>query len=45
MVDSYIYTKDINNKHILTDVTETNQVMMEWEKTFMEALVEELQPK
>ena len=45
MVDSYIYTKDINNKHILTDVTETNQVMMEWEKPYMEALVEELQPK
>ena len=45
MENNYIYTKDINNKHILTDVTKTNQVMMEWEKPYMEALVKELHPK
>ena len=43
--NNYIYTKDIIDKEILTDLTENNQVMMEWEKPYMEALVKELYPK
>ncbi len=44
-MDSLIYTKDINNKSILTNKDKTDQVMMEWEKPYMEALVKKLQPK
>ena len=43
--NNYIYTKDIIDKEILTDLTENNQVMMEWEKPYMEALVKELYTK
>ena len=43
--NNYIYTKDIIDKEILTDITKSNQVMMEWEKPYMEALVRELQHK
>ena len=38
------YKKDENNKDILTDVSGKEQVMMEWEKPYMEAMVEKLNP-
>jgi len=41
---SLMYNKDENNKDILTDATGTHQVMMEWEKPYMEAMVEKLNP-
>ena len=39
-----IYKKDKDNKDILTDVSDQDQVMMEWEKPYMEAMVEKLNP-
>ena len=39
-----MYKKDKNNKDILTDISEQHQVMMEWEKPYMEALIEKLNP-
>lgn len=38
------YTKDINGEDILLDSSK-NQVMMEWEKPYMEACIDKLQPK
>jgi len=38
------YTKDINNEDILLD-SNNEQVMMEWEKPYMEACIDKLQPK
>jgi hypothetical protein len=38
------YTKDINNEDILLD-SNGQQVMMEWEKPYMEACIDFLQPK
>ena len=45
----YHYKKDENNKDILVDdnygnVFPQHQVMMEWEKPYMEAMVEKLNP-
>ena len=40
----YYYKKDENGKDILTDVNSQEQVMMEWEKPYMEAMVEKLNP-
>lgn len=39
-----IYTFDENNKELLLDETSDYQVMMEWEKPYMEALVDNLKP-
>ena len=39
-----IYEKDEYGKDILTDVNSQEQVMMEWEKPYMEAMVEKLNP-
>jgi hypothetical protein len=44
MNDRLYYKKDENNKDILTDVSGEAQVMMEWEKPYMGALVEKLNP-
>ena len=44
MSETYYYKKDENNKDILTDVSGKEQVMMEWEKPYMEAMVEKLNP-
>ena len=38
------YKKDKNKKDILTDESGKGQVMMEWEKPYMEALIEKLNP-
>jgi hypothetical protein len=38
------YTKDNNDQDILTDETGTHQVMMEWEKTYMERCIQLLKP-
>jgi hypothetical protein len=41
-----IFKKDINNKNIILDPNHNNyQVMMEWEKPYMKALVNNLKPK
>jgi|TARA_R110000822_G_scaffold310085_1_gene441362 ubiquinone/menaquinone biosynthesis C-methylase UbiE len=41
-----IFTKDTNNKDIIIDTKHSNyQVMMEWEKPYMEALIKNLNPK
>ena len=45
MENNLIYTKDIHDKDLLTNTIQTNQVMMEWEKPYMEELVKRLQPK
>ena len=42
--DSYHYKKDKDNKDILTDGSGDKQVMMEWEKLYMEAVIKELKP-
>ena len=42
--ERFYYKKDENNKDILTDVSGKEQVMMEWEKPYMEAMVEKLNP-
>ena len=39
------YTKDICGNDILQDVHEQYQVMMEWEKPYMEASIDFLNPK
>jgi len=39
-----ILTKDENNKDILLDPTQKHQIMMEWEKPYMEACIQKLQP-
>ena len=40
-----LFTKDIDNKSILIDLENQNyQVMMEWEKPYMKALVDNLNP-
>ncbi len=39
-----IYIKDENNKEILQDESGTHQVMMEWEKPYMEKCIEKLNP-
>jgi len=39
-----IYTKDIENKDILYDPKINYQVMMQWEKPYMEALIKKLSP-
>ena len=44
MSGKYYYKKDENNKDILTDASGQKQIMMEWEKSFMEAMVEKLNP-
>jgi len=44
MNDRLYYKKDENNKDILTDASGLHQVMMEWEKSYMEAMVEKLNP-
>ena len=44
MSETYYYKKDENGKDILTDVNSQEQVMMEWEKPYMEAMVEKLNP-
>ena len=38
------YKKDNKNEDILTDDTGVHQVMMEWEKSYMDALVQKLNP-
>ena len=38
------YTKDENNFDILTDDSSYYQVMMEWEKPYMEKCIESLRP-
>ena len=38
------YKKDEDGKAILTDASGQDQVMMEWEKPYMEAMVEKLNP-
>ena len=42
-IDLY-YSRDQHNKKILIDSNNDYQVMMEWEKDYMEALVKELNP-
>ena len=44
MNGKYYYGKDVNNKDILTDASGQKQVMMEWEKPYMEAMVKKLNP-
>jgi len=39
------YIKDENNKDILINKTGNEQVMMEWEKPYMEACIKALEPK
>jgi hypothetical protein len=39
-----IYKKDKNGKHILCNENETHQIMMEWEKPYMEKSIEFLNP-
>lgn len=39
-----IYTKDDNNNEILQDESGLHQVMMEWEKPYMELCIEKLNP-
>jgi hypothetical protein len=39
-----LYTKDENNEDILQDESGSYQVMMEWEKPYMEACIEKLNP-
>lgn len=39
-----LYSKDEHNKEILIDESIDYQVMMEWEKPFMEALIDNLKP-
>lgn len=39
-----IFTKDQNNRDILLDPTHSHQIMMEWEKPYMEACIQKLQP-
>ena len=41
---TFLYKKDEVNKDILTDERDKEQVMMEWEKPYMEAMVEKLNP-
>ena len=43
-ITNYYYKKDKDNKDILTDANGQKKVMMEWEKPYMEALVEKLNP-
>ena len=38
------YRKDGDDKDILTDESKSHQVMMEWEKPYMESMVEKLNP-
>jgi hypothetical protein len=46
MKQNNIYTKDSKNKDILIDKNYNNyQVMMEWEKPYMKALISNLKPK
>jgi len=43
---SNVLTKDINNKDIIIDTENNNyQVMMEWEKPYMQKLIKNLNPK
>ena len=42
--DRYHYNKDKDNKDILTDESGQKQVMMEWEKLYMEAVIGKLKP-
>jgi hypothetical protein len=42
--DRYYYKKDKDNKDILTDESGQEQVMMEWEKLYMEAVIGKLNP-
>ena len=39
------YMKDEHNKDILINKTDNEQVMMEWEKPYMEACIKALEPK
>lgn len=39
------YIKDEHNKEILINKTDNEQVMMEWEKPYMEACIKALEPK
>ncbi len=39
-----IITKDENSKDLLLDSTQKHQIMMEWEKPYMEACIQKLQP-
>lgn len=39
-----ILTKDKNSKDIILDSTQKHQIMMEWEKPYMEACIQKLQP-
>ena len=39
------YIKDEHNKDILINKTDNEQVMMEWEKPYMEACIKALEPK
>ena len=38
------YTKDINGKMILQTTTNEEQIMMEWEKPYMEQCIQKLNP-
>lgn len=39
-----ILSKDMNNKEIILDTTLNHQIMMEWEKSYMEACIQNLNP-
>ena len=39
------YIKDEHNKDILINKTDNEQVMMEWEKPYMEACIKKLEPR
>ena len=39
------YTKDENGKELLTITEKHDNIMMEWEKPYMEACIDKLQPK
>jgi hypothetical protein len=46
MKQNNVFVKDINNKDIIIDTKNNNyQVMMEWEKPYMEKLIKNLKPK
>lgn len=46
MKQNNVFVKDINNKDIIIDTQNNNyQVMMEWEKPYMEKLIKNLKPK
>ena len=44
LISMNILTKDENNKNIILDSTKKHQIIMEWEKPYMETCIQKLQP-